>query len=146
MRRNGTIHALQRTRRFWRRRMMVRYSEKMLSRIAISLLAFLSINLFAESDSLPRPDHIVIVIGENTSFGSVIGNKSAPYINSLADKGALFTQYFQIGSPSLPNYVALFSGSTQGFPDNKCARKSSRPNIYTSLNDAGLTFIGLAEG
>ena len=39
----------------------------------------------------PKPDHVVIVIEENHSYSQIIGSASAPYINSLAGQGALFT-------------------------------------------------------
>ena len=51
---------------------------------------------------------------ENHSNTDVIGNSAAPYINSLAAGGANFTQSYAITHPSQPNYLALFSGSTQG--------------------------------
>jgi hypothetical protein len=37
------------------------------------------------------PAHIVIVMMENHSYGEVIGNPSAPFLNGLAARGALFT-------------------------------------------------------
>ena len=66
------------------------------------------------------PDHVVIVIEENHSFASIIGSSSAPYINSLAQQGALFTQSFGVEHPSQPNYLDLFSGFgglTKGIQD-----------------------------
>src|SRR5438552_2665021 len=88
--------------------------------------------------SLPRPDHIVIVIEENHSFSEIIGNAQAPYINSLANQGALFTQSFAITHPSQPNYLALFSGSTQGIADNSCPNSFSAPNLGGNLIAASL--------
>ena len=38
--------------------------------------------------ALPRPDHIVIVVEENKLYSRIIGNPEAPYINSLAARGA----------------------------------------------------------
>src|SRR5262245_57648456 len=69
------------------------------------------------SAGLPRPDHVVIVIEENHSFSQIIGSPAAPYINSLAQQGALFTQSFATTHPSQPNYIQLFSGGTQGVID-----------------------------
>src|SRR5437667_12287490 len=43
---------------------------------------------------VPRPDHVVIVIEENHSYDEIIGSTKAPYINSLAQQGALFTASF----------------------------------------------------
>src|SRR5215470_9755826 len=63
---------------------------------------------------VPRYDHVVIAIFENRRYGSVIGNPNAPYLSSLAGQGANFTQSFAVTHPSQPNYLALYSGATQG--------------------------------
>ena len=62
------------------------------------------------------PDHVVIVIEENHAFASIIGSSSAPYINSLAQQGALFTQSFAVEHPSQPNYLDIFSGRIRESP------------------------------
>ena len=51
---------------------------------------------------------------ENQGYTSVVGNSHAPYINSLIAKYGLATNYHGVAHPSQPNYLALFSGSTQG--------------------------------
>ena len=47
---------------------------------------------------------------ENQSFTTVIGSRSAPYLNSLAAACGLATNYHNITHPSLPNYIAATSG------------------------------------
>jgi hypothetical protein len=95
--------------------------------------------------TLPRPDHVVIVIEENHGFDQIIGAAAAPYINRLARQGALFTDAHGITHPSEPNYLALFSGSTQGVHDDSCPHSFSAPNLGRALLDAGLTFTGYSE-
>ena len=95
--------------------------------------------------SLPRPDHIVVVIEENHSYSQIIDSPHAPYINELAAKGALLTQSFGITHPSQPNYLALFSGSTQNINDNSCPHTFTTPNLGHALLAAGLTFAGYSE-
>lgn len=68
----------------------------------------------AAVSSVPRPDHVVIVVEENHALGGVVGNADAPYITSLAQQNANFTQSYAETHPSEPNYLALYSGSTQG--------------------------------
>ena len=97
------------------------------------------------SFSLPRPDHIVLVIEENHAYSQIINSPDAPYINRLAAQGALFTQSFGITHPSQPNYLALFSGSTQGITDNSCPHTFTTPNLGHKLFAAGLTFAGYSE-
>jgi hypothetical protein len=94
---------------------------------------------------LPRPDHIVMVIEENHSFSQIIDSPDAPYINRLAAQGAVFTQSFGITHPSQPNYLALFSGSTQGIIDNSCPHTFTTANLGHALLAAGLTFAGYSE-
>src|SRR6266550_279019 len=69
---------------------------------------------------VPQFDHIVVVVEENHPYSAIIGNSSAPFINKLASQGALFKSSFAITHPSQPNYLALFSGSTQGVTTNTC--------------------------
>jgi acid phosphatase len=99
--------------------------------------------------ALPRPDHIVIVVEENKFFSRIIGNPESPYINALASRGAVFTNFFALTHPSQPNYLALFSGSTQGVTTSASPAPGSpfsTPNLATGLSGAGLTFAGYCEG
>jgi hypothetical protein len=66
------------------------------------------------SSTTVPPDHFVIDVEENHSYWQIIGNPNAPFINSLAAEGTLFTSSYAITRPSEPNYLALLSGSTQG--------------------------------
>jgi phosphatidylinositol-3-phosphatase len=99
----------------------------------------------AATRDMPRPDHVVIVIDENKSFGQIINNPAAPYINSLAKSGAVFTQSFAVAHPSQPNYLALFSGDTHGVPDDRCPLSLSGDNLVTELVRNGFTFATYLE-
>jgi acid phosphatase len=92
------------------------------------------------------PDHIVVVMMENHSYGEVIGNRAAPFLNGLASRGALFTNSHAVSHPSEPNYLALFSGSTHGVTDDSCPLRFTGPNLAAELMAAGHTFAGYAEG
>jgi acid phosphatase len=116
---------------------------------AFLVVALLTLSGFATpvaARGLPRPDHVVIVVEENHSYAQIIGNSAAPYINSLAQAGALFTAAHGVTHPSLPNYLALFSGSTQGVHDDSCGHSFQGSNLATALAGAGLQFTGYAEG
>jgi len=90
----------------------------------------------------PRWDHVVVVIEENHSASQVMGN---PYLSSLAARGASFSAMYGITHPSQPNYLALFSGSTQGVKDDGMYDLDV-PNLATSLAAAGLSFATYSEG
>ena len=94
---------------------------------------------------VPRPAHTVVVVMENHSYGQIIGNPAAPFINQLARSGALFTRSFAVTHPSQPNYLALFSGSTQGVTDDSCPQTFAAPNLAAGLAGAGLSFAGYSE-
>jgi hypothetical protein len=95
--------------------------------------------------ALPRPAHVVIVMMENHSFADVIGSQAAPYLTSLAAGGADFSQSFAITHPSQPNYLALFSGSTQGVTSDTCPLTFSAPNLAADLLTANKTFTSYSE-
>jgi len=94
---------------------------------------------------LPRPDHVVVVFEENRAYAHIIGNMAAPYINTLANRGALFSRSFGVARPSQPNYLAFFSGSTQNIVDNGCPHLFTSPNLASLLFAAGLTFATYSE-
>jgi len=90
--------------------------------------------------TIPRPDHVVVVMEENHAYGQIIGNSAASYINNtLVPEGALMTNSFGITHPSLPNYLDIFSGSNQGitgdvFPiPGACRRSAAPPAIAPTL-------------
>jgi len=98
-----------------------------------------------DAGTLPRLQHVVVVVEENHAESQVIGSRSAPYLNSLARQGASFTSSYGEYHPSQPNYLALFSGSTQGLGDDSCPHRFSGPNLGSQLLSAGLTFTGYAD-
>lgn len=99
------------------------------------------------SGAIPRPDHIVIVIGENKDYTHIIEGKDAPYFVHLAKIGANFTYSFAIEHPSQPNYLDLFSGGNQGVRDDGKPKHTpfSTPNLGAQLIAAGFTFAGYSE-
>ena len=121
--------------------------KRLLLRVAraISLLTLSVPPFLAAQNGVPRPDHVVIVIEENKSFNAIIGSPNAPYINALADQGALFISSFALSHPSEPNYLGLFSGSTHGIGDDSCPHHLSGPNLASELLGGGFTFTGYSE-
>jgi hypothetical protein len=101
----------------------------------------------AAAPALPRPDHVVVVIEENKGFANIIGNREAPYINDLAERGALFTRSFALVHPSQPNYLMLFAGSALGVTGDGLPRHLpfTAPNLGAELIAKGLTFRGYSE-
>src|SRR6516225_9308307 len=105
---------------------------------------------------VPAYDHIVVVIMENHGFDQIVGNSNAPYINNtLIPNGASFTDSHGVTHPSQPNYIALFSGSTQGVtgdpnisgmvPPNQPQWPLNAPNLGAQLLNSGKTYAGYSE-
>ncbi len=76
------------------------------------------------------PSHVVWIMLENEGY-SVIGSPQAPYLNSMAKSCGLATNDDATSHPSLPNYIALTSGSAQGISDD--AEPSSHPLNVPSI-------------
>jgi len=120
-------------------------------------------HLAAPSGMLPRPDHVVIVVEENKSYTEILGveqhafgqivftttldlENQDPYLRLLARRGANFIHMQAETHPSQPNYLAMFSGSTQHVNgDDVPARQFSAPSLGGQLLAAGLTFAGYSE-
>ena len=99
----------------------------------------------AQPAAVPEPAHTVVIVMENHAYGQIIGDPAAPFINDLARRGALFTRSYAITHPSQPNYLGLFSGSTQGITDDSCPNRFTAPNLAADLHKAGKSFAGYAE-
>ena len=100
----------------------------------------------ARAAALPRPDHVVVVIEENRGYSQIMNMRNSnSYIHALARRGGLFTQSYGITHPSQPNYLALFSGSTQGITRNSCPHTFKGDNLASSLLGKGLSFASYAE-
>lgn len=128
-----------------KKRITTRYS---LFLIVFFLLFAQVSNAQAGKSKLPKPDHIIIVIEENHGFEDIIGSANAPFINSLAKKGMLFTDYHGVAHPSQPNYIALYSGSTQGVVNDICLKNVTpyiTPNLGAAMITAGYTFKGYSQ-
>jgi len=89
--------------------------------------------------------NVVLIIMDERDYARVIGNAKAPYLNSLLPVAALMTNSHAVAHPSQPNYLALFSGSTQGVTDDSCPHRFSSTNLGAEAIAAGWTFTGFSE-
>lgn len=81
-----------------------------------------------------RYDHVVWVLLENVGY-SVVGSPSAPFLRQIATDCGLATNYLAVSHPSLPNYIALTSGSTQSITDDgePSAHPLNVPSLFSQL-------------
>jgi phospholipase C len=87
-----------------------------------------------------------VIVFENKEESQVIGAAAAPTFTALARRYARLTSYYAVTHPSLPNYVALVSGGTQGIHDDCTACIVAAPNLADSLDAAGRSWKTYAEG
>src|SRR5256885_11486760 len=83
---------------------------------------------------------------ENHERGQVIGSPDAPYTNRLARRYGLATASFGMRHPSLPNYLALTSGSTHGITSDCTACRVAGRNVVDQLEAAHLPSRAYLEG
>jgi hypothetical protein len=86
--------------------------------------------------------HVFVIVMENESLEPVL---QQPYVARLAATYAVATNYHAVGSPSLPNYLALTSGSTWGIQDDGY-RALPAGGIGQQLDAAGIAWRAYMEG
>ena len=65
--------------------------------------------------TVPARPHVFLILMENTGLRRAL---ASPPIARLANANMLATNYYAVARPSLPNYLAMTSGSTWGITDN----------------------------
>lgn len=90
--------------------------------------------------------HVVVIVMENKEDAQVLGTTSAPFLTHLATTSGVATRAYGIRHPSLPNYIALISGSTQGITDDCTSCHADGPNIADQLERAHLRWGAYLEG
>jgi phosphatidylinositol-3-phosphatase len=115
---------------------------------AALLAAVLVLCVGAEAAPRPVPafGHVVVVVLENKARDAVLGNRTAPAFNGFARRGAVLSDYRGVAHPSLPNYLALVSGSTHGVTTDCTSCTVEAPNLAGTLEAKGLTWKAYAEG
>ena len=93
---------------------------------------------------VPPFKHLWLIVLENKTYDQIVGVKAAAYLNDLFGTSGLATRYQAVAHPSQPNYLALFSGSTQGVSDDK-PHELTAPTIADQLEAAGKTWRVYAE-
>jgi acid phosphatase len=114
-----------------------------MKRLLSTLTLALSIS-GATASTVPPSSHVFVVVEENHSYSSVIGNSGMPYLNSLASKYALATQYYANTHPSIGNYFMLTAGKIITNNDSFCSTITN-DNVVRHLLAAGMTWKAYAE-
>ena len=82
--------------------------------------------------------HVVWIVMENKSWHDVMGSSApAPHIQRVARLCGAASRFYGEANPSLPDYLAMTSGSTQGVTDDKgpSFHQLSADNIFQQAGD-----------
>ena len=96
----------------------------------------------ASPTSTPTPKHVFVIVLENTPYQLALRQR---YIAGLASQYAIATNYTEVSNPSLPNYLAMTSGSTWGIRDD-LYHTLPATGLGEQLSAAGISWKAYMEG
>jgi len=95
-----------------------------------------------EATPASSPAHVFVIVLENRSYAQVIGTS---YIAQLAQQYGVASNYHGVSHPSLPNYLAMTSGSTFGITDDGWHNVPAG-GLGGQLSTAGIEWRAYMEG
>jgi acid phosphatase len=95
---------------------------------------------------IPRLTHTVVIVFENHERSDILGSGAAPEFERLASTYAQATADYAVAHPSLPNYLALISGSTHGVTNDCTDCPQYGQTIGSQLSSKHLPWAAYAEG
>jgi len=124
-----------------------RLSMRLMSRIGIAVIIAIgmmvplaaSAHTDVSNGKLKNFQHVFIIMMENTSYTSLIGNPNAPWINMAAQTYGLATNYTGVSHPSQPNYIAATSGALNGVTNDNDITINV-PNVVDQIEGSGRTW------
>jgi hypothetical protein len=123
---------------------------------AAGIAAALTVGLSAPSGAAPaasqgrggdqaRLDRAFIIVLENHSAHSVIGDPNTPYITSLAQQYGEAANYFGVTHPSEPNYIAMIGGSNWFTNNDNPANRFDHTNLVDELEASHISWGAYME-
>ena len=94
--------------------------------------------------TVPPVGHVFIVVEENADYANVIGSAAMPYLNGLATRYGLATEYYANTHPSIGNYFMMTVGKIVTNNDGYTGTVTD-DNIVRHLLAAGKTWKAYAE-
>ena len=111
---------------------------------ALIILPALAVRFALPARASAAP-HVMVVMLENKGYAATLGTCSAdPYYCGLGAQYASVTGWTGVSHPSLPNYLAVTTGSTQGCTVDTC-KGNYTPSLGGQLNTAGIPWVAWAE-
>jgi len=94
------------------------------------------------SSPATQPTHVFLIVMENHSAQQAL---EGPFVASLAAQYGVANNYHAVAHPSVPNYLALTSGSTWGVVDDNFHNLPPH-DLGTELTKAGVSWRAYMEG
>jgi hypothetical protein len=87
-------------------------------------------------------DHVYVIMLENHSKSSVIGDVNAPFMTGLAHQYGMAARYYGVTHPSMPNYIASIAGDNFGIQDDNDQNvvNLDRTNLVDQLEAAHVSW------
>src|SRR3954470_4028133 len=90
------------------------------------------------------PSHVITIVMENKEASQVLGRSR--YVAKLARRYGQATRSYAVTHPSLPNYLALTSGSTHGIASDCTDCHLRARNLADQLAGAGISWRAYLQG
>ncbi|MEO5965444.1 MAG: alkaline phosphatase family protein [Candidatus Limnocylindrales bacterium] len=99
-----------------------------------------------ESGANAAVKRIFVIMLENHSQSTVIGNRNTPFINSLAADYGQATNYYGVTHPSQPNYVAAITGQMDpAYMNDHATNHFDYRNLVDQLESHGKTWAAYMD-
>lgn len=115
--------------------------------VAAAAVAVAVLTTAASSPSAPSPrlEHVFVIMLENHSDDSVVGDPHTPFITGLARSYGHAVGFQGVTHTSQPNYIALTSGSNWWVNQDSPLNRYPHRNIVDQLEEHGLTWVAYME-
>ncbi|MGH9089398.1 MAG: alkaline phosphatase family protein [Acidimicrobiales bacterium] len=97
------------------------------------------------SASTGGPPHVLLVMMENHGYDQIVGSPTAPYLTQLVARYGLATASYAWTHPSLPNYLDIISGSTQGISTDCSSCSADGTQLVDQLQAKGIGWQAFIE-
>ena len=113
-----------------------------MARAAVLVLVAVVAGCASAASPAPSPRHVFLIVMENRSARQAL---QGSFVASLAARYGVAANYHAVAHPSVPNYLALTSGSTWGVVDDSF-HNLPRRDLGTELTAAGVSWRAYMEG
>lgn len=120
-------------------------SRRTVPYLVVALATLLTLGA-ACAQQLKPFDHVFVIVMENHGSKSIIGDPAMPYVNHLAQTYGYADHYFGVTHPSMPNYIAMTSGSNYYSHSDNPSQMFPHTNLFDEMEAANLTWKGYMGG